>query len=84
MKFKEFIKEDAGSWKHHLGINTTFAHMKQHALVHKDTDLDGDVDVDDFKKTVEGEFASNDNQTKKAFKKYKSELKHTKKGNPFE
>lgn len=84
IRFKDFIKEDKGSAKHHLGINTSFAHMKQHAMAHVDTDFDGDVDKNDFEKTVQGEFASGDKQTPKMYKKFKDEKKHTRKGVAFE
>jgi hypothetical protein len=42
----EKIAEDKGSVLHHL-VQPTFKHAKQHALVHKDIDADGDVDVVD-------------------------------------
>jgi hypothetical protein len=42
----EKIAEDKGSVLHHL-VQPTFKHAKQHAIVHKDIDADGDVDVVD-------------------------------------
>lgn len=84
-QFENFL-EDKGSVKHHLGIGTSFKHMAKHALSHIDYDMDGDVDQDDFKKMVPDEItgAEKKNLTKLALKKYKDELKHTRKGVAFE
>lgn len=80
------LREDVGTPKHHLGIGSTFKHIKQHALMHIDYDMDGDVDIDDFKKSVPDEItgAEKKDLTKAAFKKYNDEKKHTKKGVAFE
>jgi hypothetical protein len=85
----EEIKEDVGTVKHHLGLDkkgSSFKHMMKHATTHVDYDMDGDVDEDDFKKTVPDEItgAEKKDLTKAAFKKYRDELKHTKKGVAFE
>jgi nicotinic acid mononucleotide adenylyltransferase len=82
----ENIKEDVGSVKHHLGVGSNFKHMLKHAVKHVDYDNDGDVDADDFKKTVPDEItgAEKKDLTKAAFKKYAHEKQHTRKGVAFE
>lgn len=42
----EKISEDKGSIRHHL-TPPNFKHAQKHALIHKDIDVDGDVDVVD-------------------------------------
>ena len=79
------LKEDKMSFKHHLGIGVPFKHIAKDALTHVDTDMDSDVDQDDFKKTVPDEaHGYNSNETKKMLKKYAGEKKHTRKGVAFE
>ncbi len=78
------VKEDKKSFKHELGIGVPFKHIAKDALRHDDTDLDGDVDQYDFKKTVPDETSANPDVTKRFLKKYKDELKHTHKGIAFE
>lgn len=80
------LSEDKGSVKHHLGINTTLAHMKQHAMSHIDQDVDGDVDANDQKNVLPDEINGTEKPdlTKRAFKKYRDERKHTRKGVAFE
>lgn len=78
------LKEDKGSWKHHLGIGTSLDQMFHHAFIHQDLDLDGDVDQDDFKKAVPDETNAVPDVTKKFLKKYADEKKHTKVGDAFE
>ncbi len=85
VKSAKMVKEDKMPFKHHLGIGVPFKHIAKDALTHQDTDMDGDVDQDDFKNTVPDEaHGYNSNETKKFLKKYKDELKHTRKGVAFE
>lgn len=78
------VKEDRKSFKHELGIGIPFKHIAKDALTHVDTDMDGDVDQDDNKKLVPDETNASPDVTKKFLKKYKDELKHTRKGVAFE
>lgn len=78
------LKEDRKSFKHHLGIGVPFKHIAKDALTHVDTDMDGDVDADDFKKTAPDETNAVPDMTKKFMKKYADEKKHTRKGVAFE
>ncbi len=74
------LKEDKMSFKHHLGIGVPFKHIAKDAVRHQDTDLDSDVDQDDFKKSVPDETNAAPDITKRYQKKYandkKSALKH--------
>jgi hypothetical protein len=72
------------SVKHHLGIGVPFKHQYKDNVKHIDTDLDGDVDADDFKYTAPDETIGDDAETKKLLKKYSNEKKHTRKGVAFE
>lgn len=78
------LKEDKKSFKHELGIGVSFKHMAKDALRHVDTDVDGDVDEYDFKKTAPDETSADPDMTKKFMKKYAGEKKHTSKGVAFE
>jgi shikimate kinase len=78
------VKEDKMSVKHHLGIGVPFKHQYKDNVKHIDTDLDGDVDADDFKYTAPDETIGDDAETKKLLKKYSNEKKHTRKGVAFE
>lgn len=78
------VKEDKKPFKHELGIGVPFKHIGKDALMHVDTDLDGDVDADDFKKTVPDETNAVPDLTKKFLKKYADEKKHTRVGLAFE
>jgi hypothetical protein len=78
------LKEDKGSWKHHLGIGTSIDQMFHHAFIHQDRDVDSDVDIDDTKREVPDETAANPDVTKKFMKKYGDEKKHSKVGVAFE
>lgn len=81
---KSAVTEDKKSFKHELGIGVPFKHIAKDALMHVDTDLDGDVDQDDFKKAVPDETNAYPDLTKKFMKKYADEKKHTKVGVAFE
>lgn len=78
------VSEDRMSFRHHLGIGVPLKHVGKDALTHQDTDLDGDVDQDDFNKTVPDETSADRDVTKKFLKKYGDEKKHTRKGVAFE
>lgn len=78
------LKEDKGSWKHHLGIGTSLDQMFHHAFKHQDRDLDGDVDSADTKRSVPDETNAVPDVTKKFLKKYADEKKHTRVGVAFE
>lgn len=78
------LKEDKGSWMHHLGIGTSIDQMFHHAFKHQDLDLDGDVDQDDAKRAVPDETNAVPDVTKKFMKKYADEKKHTRVGVAFE
>ncbi len=78
------VKEDKMSFKHHLGIGVPFKHIAKDALKHVDYDMDGDVDQDDFKKVAPDETSADPDVTKRYLKKYKDELKHSRKGVAFE
>jgi len=78
------VKEDKMSVKHHLGIGVPFKHQYKDNVKHIDTDLDGDVDADDFKYSAPDETIGDDAETKKLLKKYSNEKKHTRKGVAFE
>lgn len=78
------LKEDKMSVKHHLGIGVPFKHQFKDNIKHIDTDMDGDVDTDDFAYTVPDETIGDTELTKKFFKKYADEKKHTRRGVAFE
>jgi hypothetical protein len=78
------VKEDKMSVKHHLGIGVPFKHQFKDNIKHIDTDMDGDVDQDDFKYAVPDETIGDPADTKKLLKKYADEKKHTRKGVAFE
>ncbi len=78
------LKEDKGSWKHHLGIGVSLDQMFHHAFKHQDRDLDGDVDSADTKRSVPDETNAVPDVTKKFLKKYADEKKHTRVGVAFE
>jgi len=78
------LKEDAKSFKRKLGIGVSFDQMAKDALRNVDTDLDGDVDEYDFKKTVPDETSANPDMTKKFMKKYAGEKKQARKRIAFE
>jgi shikimate kinase len=78
------LNEDKKSFKHHLGIGVPLKHVGKDALTHQDTDMDGDVDQDDFKKMVPDETSADPDMTKKFMKKYGDEKKHSRKGVAFE
>jgi shikimate kinase len=82
--FESMFSEDKKPFKHELGIGVPFKHIAKDALKHVDTDLDADVDADDFKKTVPDETNAVPDLTKKFMKKYADEKKHTKVGVAFE
>jgi hypothetical protein len=81
--FENFI-EDKASVQHHLGIGLTAKHMKQHALMHIDKDVDGDVDEFDKNTPDEITGAEKTNMTAKMLKKYAGEKEHSKKHIAFE
>lgn len=81
--FENFM-EDKASVKHHLGIGLTAKHMKQHALMHIDKDVDGDVDEFDKNTPDEITGAEKTNMTAKMLKKYAGEKEHSKKHIAFE
>jgi hypothetical protein len=80
--FKMFL-EDKGSKAHHLGLDSSFAHMKKHALMHVDVDFDGDVD--DLEKSAKDELTGEEkpSATIQILKKLDKEIKHSKKGYAF-
>jgi predicted kinase len=81
--FENFM-EDKASVQHHLGIGLTAKHMKQHALMHIDKDVDGDVDKFDKNTPDEITGAEKTNMTAKMLKKYAGEKEHSKKHIAFE
>ncbi len=83
--FAKVVKEDKGSFKHHV-FQPTFKHAMYHAKIHQDLDLDGDVDA--LEKMVPDEVTGTEkNQTllQKKFKdKFAKEKRHTRVGVAFE
>jgi nicotinic acid mononucleotide adenylyltransferase len=90
---KESVNEDTGSVQHHQ-FQKTFKHAMDHAKIHQDLDLDGDVDVlDKMAKKVSPESPDEVTGTEKNAKKVqdfwqktrgKIEKQHTRKGVAFE
>ena len=90
---KESVNEDVGSVQHHQ-FQKTFKHAMDHAKIHQDLDLDGDVDVlDKMAKKVSPESPDEVTGTEKNTKKVQDfwqktrgeiEKKHTRKGVAFE
>ena len=78
------LREDKKSFKHELGIGVPFKHIAKDVLTHIDTDMDSDVDQDDFKKMVPDETNAVPDITKTFRKKYADEKKHSKVGVAFE
>ena len=74
--------EDAGSLKHHQ-FQKTLKHGIKHAYVHKDLDVDSDVDALD-KTTPDELIGTEKDEPKKMFAKYSKEKQHTRKGDAFE
>lgn len=74
--------EDTGTVKHHQ-FQKTLKHGIKHAYVHKDLDVDSDVDALD-KNTPDELIGTEKDQPKKMFAKYSKEKQHTRPGVAFE
>jgi len=80
------VEEDVGSVRHHL-LQPNFKHAMQHSVIHKDIDVDGDVDVVDKSRPDEVVGAQPFDQgitTKKLQKAMDKEVKMAKKRVAFE